>query len=60
MVLDQKWQKTGKLGPGSKNQKESLILLDVDARDLRWDMTDLYTAMSRATHQLVILHPKAE
>ena len=60
MVLDQGRRKTGDLGPGSKNQKENLILLDVDARDSRWDITGLYTAMSRTTHQLVILHPKAE
>ena len=35
-----------------------VILLDVDAKDPRWDTTGLYTAMSRATHQLIILHPK--
>jgi len=37
-----------------------VILLDVDVRDPRWDTTGLYTSMSRATHQLVILHPKAD
>ena len=36
-----------------------VILLDVDARDSRWDTTGLYTAMSRATHLLIILHPKS-
>ena len=35
-----------------------VILLDVDAHDPRWNTTGLYTAMSRATHQLIILHPK--
>ena len=34
-----------------------VILLDVDAHDPRWDSTGLYTAMSRATHKLIILHP---
>ena len=35
-----------------------VILLDVDARDPRWNTAGLYTAMSRATHQLILLHPK--
>ena len=34
-----------------------VILLDVDPHDPRWNATGLYTAMSRATHQLIILHP---
>ena len=37
-----------------------VILLDVDPHDPRWNTTGLYTAMSRATHQLIILHPKAK
>ena len=32
-----------------------IILLDVDADDPRWNDTGLYTAMSRAMHQLIIL-----
>lgn len=32
-----------------------IILLDVDAADPRWNDTGLYTAMSRAMHQLIIL-----
>ena len=38
-------------------ESEVVILLDVDPADPRWDSTGLYTAMSRATHRLVILHP---
>lgn len=39
-------------------ESEVVILLDVDPADPRWANTmGLYTAMSRATHQLIILHP---
>ncbi len=33
-----------------------VILLDVDKSDPRWNATGLYTAMSRAVHQLIILN----
>ena len=37
-------------------EARAVILLDVDDSDLRWrDKSGLYTAMSRAVHQLVIL-----
>ncbi len=37
-----------------------VILLDVDDKDPRWaDHKGLYTAMSRATNQLIILHPES-
>jgi len=39
-------------------ESEVVILLDVDTTDPRWDTKGLYTAMSRATHQLVILYQK--
>ena len=32
-----------------------VILLDVDDADPRWNANGIYTAMSRAVHQLVIL-----
>ena len=39
-------------------ESEVVILLDVDPSDPRWANTmGLYTAMSRATRQLIILHP---
>ena len=36
-----------------------VILLDVDENDPRWNHAGLYTAMSRARHELVILKPNA-
>lgn len=33
-----------------------VILLDVDENDSRWRKEGMYTAMSRAVHQLIILH----
>ena len=35
-----------------------VILLDVDDKDPRWNKNGMYTAMSRATHQLIILRPE--
>ena len=32
-----------------------VILLDVDENDFRWRREGMYTAMSRAVHQLIIL-----
>ena len=32
-----------------------VILLDVDEQEPRWNASGMYTAMSRAVHQLVIL-----
>lgn len=32
-----------------------VILLDIDESDPRWNASGLYTAMSRAVHQLIIL-----
>lgn len=41
-------------------ESKVVILLDVDDSDARWaGKNGLYTAMSRAVHQLIILHPKA-
>ena len=36
-------------------ESKVVILLDVDDNDSRWNGNGLYTAMSRAVHQLVIL-----
>ena len=36
-------------------ERKVVILLDVDENDPRWNRNGLYTAMSRAVHQLVIL-----
>ena len=36
-------------------ESKVVILLDVDENDPRWNRNGLYTAMSRAAHQLVIL-----
>lgn len=36
-------------------EAQVVILLDVDENDPRWDRAGLYTAMSRATHRLIIL-----
>ncbi len=40
-------------------ENKVVILLDVDENDPRWNRSGLYTAMSRAVHQLIILHNQA-
>ena len=37
-------------------ESKVVILIDVDENDPRWKNNGLYTAMSRASNQLVILH----
>ena len=36
-------------------ESKVVILLDVDENDRRWGKEGMYTAMSRAVHQLIIL-----
>ena len=40
-------------------ESKVVILLDVDENDPRWNSNGLYTAMSRAVHQLIILYNQA-
>ena len=36
-------------------EAKAVILLDVDLSDERWSERGLYTAMSRAVHELVVI-----